>query len=396
MEQRNFAKTTSAAGSSPLARPWRKILVPMLLVPLFFAATAAAVPNVWAEEATLLDENSPDWQASSSGDVSPDGTWKLEYPGDGEAEISNGVMQLRPELDSGSSHSTLVTAQEVDYKGIHGKMDVRLDKSANADPWDSFWAMLAYVDQTTQINFMIRTDDPGGWMVSKRDHDHEGEDMHVTIAEGNEIPEAEEGHWYNLEWWIEPTADNENLHIKLAVDGETLVDTVDESSWDRDGEEGEGTSGYFVDAGKTVGAYSENSHTSWSNIWVESLSGGAQSGSGEEEESQPSDSGENESGEQQESTNDSESGEGSGDSSSDEEQAESDSNESSESDSSSDEEQAESDINDADSQIDQADSDGSDVEEASQLLDQANEEFESGDYEAATATAEEAIAAIGE
>jgi hypothetical protein len=270
MEQRNFAKTTNAAESSPLARPWRKILVPMLLVPLFFAATAAAVPNVWAEEATLLDEDSEEWEADSSGDVSPDGVWELEYPGSGEAEISNGEMQLRPELDSGSSHSAKVLAREVDYKGIHGKMDVRLDKSANVDPWDSFWAMLAYVDQTTHISFMIRTDDPGGWLLSKRDHDHEGEDDHVTIAEGDEIPEAEEGHWYEVEWWIEPTEDEEDLQIKLVVDGETLVDQVDESSWDRDGDEGEGTSGYFVDADKTFGAYSENSETSWRNIWVES------------------------------------------------------------------------------------------------------------------------------
>jgi hypothetical protein len=371
---RNFAKTTNTAASSPLIRPsWRKILAPILLAPLFFAATAATVPNVWAEQATLLNGNSPDWQASSSGDVSPDGVWELEYPGSGEVEISNGVMQLRPELSGDSRHSTLVLAREVDYKGIHGKTDVRLDQVASgAEPWDSFWAMLAYVDQTTQITIMIRNDeDPGGWLVSKRDHDHEGQDLHETIAEGDSIPKAEIGHWYNVEWWIRPTGDNGDLHVKVVVDGETLVNKVDDAGWDRGGTVGEGTSAYFVNAGKTFGAYSENSYTSWRNIWVESLASGAQGGSVEEEESQPSDSGQ-----QQESTNDSASGEGSGDSSSDEEQAESD-------------------INDADSQIDQADSDDSGIEEASQLLDQANGEFESGDYEAATNTAREAIAALG-
>jgi hypothetical protein len=261
------AVTSSLRGLSSRAR----IFAPLLLAPLLAAAGATgSIQNVWAEEEILLDEDHEEWEADSSGYESPDGVWEVVYPGYGEAEVDDGEMQLRPELDDDSSHSTLVTAREVGYEGIHGEMEVRLDETGGVDSWDSFWAMLAYVDQTTHISLLIKTDD-GGWMVSKRDHDHEGEDLHEVIAEGDEIPEAEEGHWYEVEWWIEPTDDEENLHIKVVVDGEELVDQEDDASWDRDGDEGEGTSGFFVDAEKTFGAYSENSHTSWRNISVESI-----------------------------------------------------------------------------------------------------------------------------
>jgi hypothetical protein len=249
-----------------------RIFAPLLLAPLLAAAGATgSIQNVWAEEEVLLDEDSEEWEADSSGYESPDGVWEVVHPGHGEAEVDDGEMQLRPELDDNDRHSTLVTAREVDWEGIHGEMEVRLDEQSD-DPenWDSFWAMLAYVDQTTHISLLIKTDD-GGWMVSKRDHDHEGEDLHEVIAKGDEIPEAEEGHWYEVEWWIEPTDDEENLHIKVVVDGEELVDQEDDASWDRDGDEGEGTSGYFVEADKTFGAYSEKSYTSWRNISVESI-----------------------------------------------------------------------------------------------------------------------------
>ena len=130
--------------------------------------------------------------------------------------------------------------------------------------------MLAYVDSETQINLLIKSDD-GGWKVTKRDHDHRGQDLHETIAEGDEIPEAQFGHWYEVEWWIAPNPETDNLHIKVVVDGDVLVDTDDTASWDRNDDEGERTSKYFLEAGKTVGAYSEKSYTSWRNIEVEEM-----------------------------------------------------------------------------------------------------------------------------
>ena len=251
----------------------RKALVPLFLIPalLVVATTGTAVQNVWAE--TLLDEDSEEWKDDSSGYVSPDGTWRINHPGQGYAEVEEDdgdmVLKLRPEIEDNDRHSTLVTANEIEYEGIHGKMDVKLEKQGD-DPenWDSFWAMLAYVDKETQINFLLKTDD-GGWKVTKRDHDHEGQDLHETIAEGDEIPEADFGHWYELEWWVVPNGDD--LHVKLIVDGEVLVNEDDDAGWDRDGDEGDGTSEYFLEADKTIGAYSEKSYTSWRNISAEEV-----------------------------------------------------------------------------------------------------------------------------
>lgn len=238
-------------------------LIPALLVT---ASVGTGVQKVWAE--TILDEDSEEWKDDSSGYVSPDGTWKINHPGRGYAEVEDGELKLRPEMDDGDRHSTLVTANEIEYEGIHGKFEVQLEEADDSENWNSFWAMLAYVDKETQINFIIKTDD-GGWMVTKRDHDHEGEDLHQTIAEGDEIPEAEFGHWYEVEYWVVPNGDD--LHIRLIVDGEELVDKDDDAGWDRDGDEGEGTSEYFLGADKTFGAYSELSYTSWRNIEVEEV-----------------------------------------------------------------------------------------------------------------------------
>jgi hypothetical protein len=124
------------------------------------------------------------------------------------------------------------------------------------------------VDKTTQINLLIKTDD-GGWMISKRDHDHKNQDLHEVLAKGKSIPEAEKGHWYKVEWWIEPHDDD--LHIKVKVDGDVLMDKDDTGHWDRNGHEGSGTSSYFLKADKTIAAYSEKSYTSWKNISVEEL-----------------------------------------------------------------------------------------------------------------------------
>lgn len=253
---------------------YRKLL-PVFLTPalLVTAATAAGVQNVWAK--VLLDDDSEEWDADSSGYKSNDGTWLVNHPGHGYVEVEEDdgdmILKLRPELGGDDRHSALVTAREVDWEGIHGKMEVKLEKqSDNPKNWDSFWAMLAYVDQTTQINLLIKTDD-GGWKVTKRDHDHEGQDLHETIAEGDEIPEADKGHWYKVEWWIAPNPETDNLHVKVKVDGKTLVDKDDDAGWDRGSDEGEGTSKHFLQADKTFGAYSEKSYTSWRNISVEEL-----------------------------------------------------------------------------------------------------------------------------
>lgn len=241
-------------------------LIPALLVT---AGIGAGVQKVWAETETLLDEDSEEWKDDSSGYVSPDDVWKINHPGRGHAEVEDGELKLRPEIEDDDRHSTLVTANEIEYKGIHGKFEVQLEEQGD-DPenWDSFWAMLAYVNKETHIAFLMKTDD-GGWKVTKRDHDHEGEDLHETIAEGDEFPEAEFGHWYEVEYWVVPNGDD--LHIRLIVDGEELVDKDDDAGWDRDGDEGEGTSEYFLEADKTFGAYCEKSYTSWRNIEVEEV-----------------------------------------------------------------------------------------------------------------------------
>jgi hypothetical protein len=249
------------------------MLAPLILIPLLVAATAGpGIQKVWAADLLdeiLLEDDSEEWKGDSSGYDSPDGIWTVVHPGHGYAAVDDGVMKLRPELNDDDRHSTLVTARDVDWKGIHGKIEVRLDKqSDDPEKWDSFWAQLAYVDKTTQINLLIKTDG-GGWQISKRDHDHEGEDLHEVLAKGDSIPEADKGHWYNVEWWIEP--DGDDLHIKVKVDGDTLMDKDDNGHWDRNGDEGDGTSSYFLKADKTFGAYSEKSYTSWKNISVEEL-----------------------------------------------------------------------------------------------------------------------------
>src|SRR5690606_7516260 len=241
-------------------------LIPALLVT---ASIGTGTQKAWAEKETLLHEKSKEWRDDSSGYISPDGTWKINHPGRGYAELDDGEIKLRPKISDNKRHSTLVTANEMGYKGIHGKFEVKLEKqSKNPKNWDSFWAMLAYVNKETHIAFLMKTDD-GGRKITKRYHDHEGKDLHVTIAYGDEFPEAKFGHWYEVEYWVVPNGDD--LHIRLIVDGKVLVDKDDDAKWDRNGKVGKGTSNYFLKADKTFGAYSEKSYTSWRNIEVEEI-----------------------------------------------------------------------------------------------------------------------------
>jgi hypothetical protein len=253
-----------------------KILAPLFVVLLMVVATTGGgIQNVWAAKThVLLSDDSPTWKRSSSGDKSPDGVWEVKHPGKGYAKVlkedGDKVLRLAPKLGDHSRHSTLVLADDIGMKGVHGKMQVRLDKQGATDKsWDTFWAMLAYVDQTTHITLTIKSDD-GGWMVSKRDHDHEGKDQHEVLAKGDSIKEVDKGHWYKVEWWIDPHGDD--LHIKVKVDGKTLIDKDDDGHWDRDGHKGDGTSSHLLKSDKTVGAYSEKSQTSWKDFTVESMS----------------------------------------------------------------------------------------------------------------------------
>jgi len=254
----------------------KELVRPILLVFVVVAATTGAgIQSGWAlEQKTLLNDNSQTWKIDSSGEKSPDGIWTVVHPGHGYAAVVSSndhkIMQLHPYLFDSNRHSTLVTANHLDWKGIHGKLNVRLDRqSANPKAWDSFWVQMAYVDSTTMINFIIKSDD-AGWMVTKRDHDHTGQDLHETLASGhNYFNSVDFGHWYNVEWWIYPNGDD--LHIKLVVDGHTLMDKNDPGHWDRGGHTGSGTSSYFLNADKTIGTYTEKSYSSWKNIWVEQL-----------------------------------------------------------------------------------------------------------------------------
>lgn len=274
--KQNDNKTKEATRSLPGIS--RRSFAPLLLAPLLFAAaTAGGVQNVSAEttEHELLNDDSETWKGISSGYESPDETWLLVHPGKGYAKVAEDdenddkILELEPRLDDNDRHSTLVLANEAHGEEIHGKMKVRLDEQGNTDKsWDSFWAMLAYVDKTTHISFLIKSDD-GGWMVSKRDHDHEGEDLHEVIAKGDVIPEADKGRWYDVEWWITQNEETDDLHVRLVVDGEELVNKDDDAGYDRDGEEGGGTSSFFYNSDeKTFGAYSEKSRTSWKDISV--------------------------------------------------------------------------------------------------------------------------------
>ncbi|HEX2614461.1 MAG TPA: hypothetical protein VHL10_03140 [Nitrososphaera sp.] len=259
-------------------RRYTKIL-PHVLLTMILAMTVVATAYqsqnaLAADQLTLLNDNSRTWKGTSSGYHSPDGKWTIVHPGHGYAAVvsSNGhkIMQLRPEIYDSSRHSTLVTARQVDWKGIHGVMSVRLDKqSSNPKSWDSFWPMLAYVDQTTHITLLIKSDG-GGWMISKRDHDHAGQDLHEVLASGHTyFNSVVKGHWYKVEWWVYPHGDN--LHIKVIVDGHTLMNKDDPGHWDRNGHKGSGTSSYFLNAAKTIGTYSEKSYTSWKDIRVDKL-----------------------------------------------------------------------------------------------------------------------------
>jgi hypothetical protein len=56
------------------------------------------------------------------------------------------------------------------------------------------------------------------------------------------------------------------------VDGKVLTDKDDDQPYDRNGHKGSKTSSLFLDnPNKTFGAYCEDSHTSWKNIFVESM-----------------------------------------------------------------------------------------------------------------------------
>src|SRR5581483_4948751 len=254
-----------------------KIFAPVFLIPLVVATVTGGIQNVWAAGTTtvLLSPESPTWHTTSSGYKSPDGKWIVVHPGYGSVQVvsdhSNKVLELAPKLSDSSRHSALVLST-VDMTGIHGKMQVRLDQqSSNPKSWDSFWAMLAYVDQTTHISLLIKTNG-GGWEISKRDHDHADQDLHEARATGHSIPSAVKGHWYNVEWWIAPNHDTHRLHIKVVVDGKVLADKDDSGHYDRDGHKGSGTSSYFLNSSsKSFAAYSEKSHTSWKNISVQSM-----------------------------------------------------------------------------------------------------------------------------
>jgi hypothetical protein len=251
------------------------ILAMTVLAPASYTGQKAwAATGILANN--LLPDSSDTWKIDTSDEESPDHRWLVEHPGYNFAQVvvddSNRekILQLKPKLDDNLRHSTLVIPVNVSMIGIHGKTQVRLDQQSSIPkPWDSFWIGLAWVDKTAHISLLIRTADRG-WEVAKRDHDHVGEDLHVPIAQGLSIAQAEIGHWYNVEWWIMPH--NGTLHIKVVVDGTTLVDKDDTAQWDRNGQIGNGTSNYFLNAPKTFAAYCEKSHTSWRQISVESIS----------------------------------------------------------------------------------------------------------------------------
>ena len=118
---------------------------------------------------------------------------------------------------------------------------------------------------------MINTNG-GGWEISKRDHDHVGQDLHEAMATGHSIPSAAKGHWYSVEWWIAPNHYTHRLHIKVVVDGKVLADKDDSGHYDRDEHKASGTSSYFFNSSSTSFAvYPEKSHTSWRNIPVQSM-----------------------------------------------------------------------------------------------------------------------------
>jgi hypothetical protein len=247
----------------------------MAILAMTVIAMAYSSQKAWAAAPirNLLADSSATWQISSSGEESPDHRWLVQHPGHGLAQVINDngqkILQLEPELNDTLRHSTLVTPVNVSMVGIHGKAQVRLDaQSSDPKPWDSFWMGLAYADKTSHITLLIRSDG-GGWQVSKRDHDNVGQDLHVPIAQGHSIAEAKIGHWYNVEWWIKPN--NGTLHIKVVVDGQTLVDKDDTMPWERGGQKGTGTSDFFLKAPKMFAAYCEKSHTSWREISVESI-----------------------------------------------------------------------------------------------------------------------------
>jgi hypothetical protein len=247
----------------------------MAILVLTVSIAASFDYQAWAAPTNrnLLPDSSATWKLSSSGEESPDHLWLVQHPGYGFAQVINyngqKILQLEPKLDDTLRHSTLVTPINASMVGIHGRAQVRLDEqSLDPKPWDSFWVGLAYVDKTSHITLLIRTDN-GGWQVSKRDHDNVGQDLHVPIAQGRSIPEAKIGQWYNIEWWIKPN--NGTLHIKVLVDGKTLVDKDDNMPWNRGGQTGNGTSNYFLNAPKMFAAYCEKSHTSWRQISVEGI-----------------------------------------------------------------------------------------------------------------------------
>lgn len=239
---------------------------------------------ILVDQPTLYDDFSADhFNTSVDGFVSPNGKWQVKYLGYGYAKTvtdpdGSNRLEVSPKLDDGKEHAVAILSTKT-FTGIHGKFAVRLDAQrrftfengqSHPQAWDTFWAMLAHVNDTTHIYFNIKTN---GWEIGKKDNDHPAsEELQEYIMQGN-LPLAILGDWYIVEFWVVPVKSVGRLRIKVIVNGKVLADLLDNQKSQRNGTISSSTSDFFLNSDqKRFGVYSEQSKTSWKEIYLQESS----------------------------------------------------------------------------------------------------------------------------
>ncbi|MGE0546034.1 MAG: Ig-like domain-containing protein [Kofleriaceae bacterium] len=210
------------------------------------------------------------YNLTSDGATSPNALWRTQFVSGGYAKTvqdptnsSNAYLVTAPRLDT--LRAVHVNSTQA-WKGIHGKMRARLDAQLQpAQGWYTIWPLIAYVDVTTHYYFNLKTN---GWELGKKDNDLDPALEHQWFIRTGTSPRAVIGQWATIEWWVVPDPATSNIRLRVDVDGVTVVDVLDNTKWERNGQSGIGASSFFFNADKKVALYAEASQVSWDDVYI--------------------------------------------------------------------------------------------------------------------------------